>query len=71
MHQSEWGGEMWWCCGKTSKDAPGCKFGKHQASQDADNEDFVGDPDEREKEIERQKKLQKCLCCKQFGHSIE
>jgi len=20
MHQSEWGGEMWWCCGKRGKD---------------------------------------------------
>ena len=26
VHQSEWGGEMWWCCGKRNKDAPGCKF---------------------------------------------
>jgi len=25
-HQSQWSGEMWWCCGKTSKDALGCKF---------------------------------------------
>lgn len=22
-HQAEWGGKMWWCCGKTSKDAQG------------------------------------------------
>jgi len=28
-HQSEFSGEMWWCCGKTSKDSLGCKFGKH------------------------------------------
>lgn len=25
-HQSEWGGRVWWCCGKDSKDQPGCKF---------------------------------------------
>ena len=29
VHQSQWSGEMWWCCGKSSKEAPGCKFGKH------------------------------------------
>lgn len=28
-HQSDWGGTLWWCCGKTNKDQPGCKFGKH------------------------------------------
>jgi hypothetical protein len=27
-HQSEFGGEMWWCCGKIGKDAIGCKFSK-------------------------------------------
>jgi len=31
-HQSEWSGEMWWCCGKSTIDAPGCKFGKHQTA---------------------------------------
>ena len=24
-HRSEFGGEMWWCCGKLGRDAPGCK----------------------------------------------
>jgi len=38
IHQSEWSGEMWWCCGKTSKDARGCKFSKHQ-KVDEDDED--------------------------------
>lgn len=28
-HQSDWGGEMWWCCGKRNKEQPGCKFSKH------------------------------------------
>lgn len=25
-HRSEWSGEIWWCCGKTKANAPGCKF---------------------------------------------
>ena len=34
VHQSQWSGEMWWCCGKSSKDAPGCKFSKHEHIKD-------------------------------------
>jgi hypothetical protein len=37
-HLSEWGGEMWWCCGKDVKDALGCKFGKHECKEDEDDE---------------------------------
>jgi hypothetical protein len=33
-HQSEYGGEMWWCCGKKGKDQPGCKFAKHENKDD-------------------------------------
>jgi hypothetical protein len=29
---------MWWCCGKTSKDAPGCKFSKHESKEDEDED---------------------------------
>ena len=29
---------MWWCCGKTSKEAPGCKYGKHESKDDEDDE---------------------------------
>lgn len=35
-HTSEWSGEMWWCCGKTSRSAPGCKFSKHVMLKDED-----------------------------------
>ena len=31
---------MWWCCGKTTKEAPGCKFSKHFSKEDED-EDVV------------------------------
>lgn len=26
VHRSEYGDHMWWCCGKTDINAPGCKF---------------------------------------------
>ena len=28
---------MWWCCGKPSKEAPGCKFSKHLSKEDEDD----------------------------------
>lgn len=30
---------MWWCCGKTGKDAPGCRFAKHEHKENEDEED--------------------------------
>ena len=66
VHQSEWGGEMWWCCGKTRIDQPGCKFAKHESKDDEHDSD---DPFGGKKE-EKQKNL-KCTCCKEVGHSIE
>jgi BTK motif len=29
---------MWWCCGKTARDAPGCKFAKHESKEDEDDD---------------------------------
>jgi len=29
---------MWWCCGKNSKDALGCKFAKHFSKEDEDED---------------------------------
>ena len=34
VHASDFGGEMWWCCGKNGKDQPGCKFSKHASKED-------------------------------------
>ena len=28
-HWSEFGGELWWCCGKSGFNAAGCKLQKH------------------------------------------
>ena len=65
-HRSEYGGEMWWCCGKTNKDALGCKYNKHESKEDDDEEDA------REKEEEKYKlKRIKCQCCKEVGHHTQ
>lgn len=36
---------MWWCCGKKSKDAPGCIISKHIAKEDDED---IKDEDEQE-----------------------
>jgi len=56
---------MWWCCGKSSKDALGCKFAKH-ASKDDEDEDEDGIINAKDLA-----KLVRCMCCKELGHSIE
>lgn len=37
IHASEFGGEIWWCCGKTDPHALGCLLRKHE-SKDEDEE---------------------------------
>ena len=68
-HQSEWGGEMWWCCGKTTKEALGCKFRKHETKDDEEEVDQT--KEEREEEIVKMKRYQRCACCKELGHRME
>ena len=34
---------MWWCCGKTSKEALGCKFNKHIAKVDDEDQEAKRD----------------------------
>lgn len=29
VHQGEWSGSVWWCCGNTKRDATGCTSSKH------------------------------------------
>ena len=54
---------MWWCCGKTSKDALGCKFSKHLIRNDELDEEDIIDLNNSES-----LKNQKCKCCKETGH---
>jgi hypothetical protein len=63
-HMSEFGGEMWWCCGKRGKEQPGCKFNKHESRED-DN----SDGDDTNKQIAL--RLVRCICCKEQGHKID
>lgn len=66
-HAYEYGGEIWWCCGKRGKDQPGCKFSKHVSKEDDDeDEEFAG-----EKGKGKNLKYARCLCCKELGHLIE
>lgn len=67
-HQSDWGGEMWWCCGKREKEQPGCKFSKHESKED---DDFGNDETQAGDENGKVRKYVRCMCCKQLGHTIE
>lgn len=50
---------MWWCCGKKSREAKGCKYAKHTNNSKRD-EDSDEDYDET---------LEKyCVCCNKRGH---
>jgi hypothetical protein len=55
---------MWWCCGKTARDAPGCKFSKHESKEDED---------EAVEQLENgslaiKNRYARCFCCKEKGH---
>lgn len=69
IHQSEWGGEVWWCCGKRGQDQPGCKFQKHTWKKE-EEELFDNEVDMLDKKLGNNKKL-KCKCCGEIGHRIE
>lgn len=55
---------MWWCCGKTVKDEPGCKYQKHESREDND-EAIVA------KAMHDRIKPNHCTCCKSNGHTAD
>jgi len=57
---------MWWCCGKTSKEAPGCKFSKHESKEDED-EDKIEQQEQENQDVKKNKHA-RCFCCKEKGH---
>lgn len=57
---------MWWCCGKTSKEAIGCKYQKHESKDDAESENEADDGEKKTK-IDRNLR---CNCCREFGHAV-
>lgn len=63
---------MWWCCGKPSKDATGCKFAKHFSKEDEDDDNHNAEKAEGEDDeaaAANKSKNLKCFCCKEKGHS--
>jgi chromosome segregation ATPase len=39
VHFSQYGGEVWWCCGKEGQNAPGCRLSKHDCKEDEEDEE--------------------------------
>ena len=66
QHRGEWGGQMWWCCGKQNKDDRGCKFSSHESKEDED--DDLKDEDASKLKA---KKYMRCYCCKELGHKLD
>lgn len=60
-HRSDWGGTMWWCCGKTKHNAKGCKFQKHLSQREREEED--------EGSHDQSTRRTKCYICKESGHA--
>lgn len=46
-HRSEYSGDLWWCCGKAERNAPGCKISKHM-SRDEEDDDYQRKNEEEE-----------------------
>mmetsp|Transcript_9022 Transcript_9022/g.1315 ORF Transcript_9022/g.1315 Transcript_9022/m.1315 type:complete len:88 (-) Transcript_9022:306-569(-) len=63
MHSGTYSGEMYWCCGKTEPDAPGCKIRKHESRDDEDEEE-----EDKDKEFTSTGTLI-CSSCKELGHN--
>lgn len=60
VHRSDFGGLMWWCCGKTDPKAPGCRKSKHVVETKVNMEEG----DDKEKVPVNLK----CVCCGKIGH---
>ena len=55
-HQGDWGGNMWWCCGKTQLNSQGCRYQKHKVEIDPANNEEGGETPN------------KCFLCKELTH---
>jgi len=67
-HTSEFGGEMWWCCGKLGTDALGCKFSKHESKDDDDELDEKEKKEKDETEQRIRNLNLRCYGCMDIGH---
>lgn len=67
-HKAEFGGDMWWCCGR-GKDAPGCQVSKHQSKDDdEDNEPRDQEENERRMISSIRCSVRFTQSCKALGH---
>jgi hypothetical protein len=66
-HAYDYGGEIWWCCGKRGKEQLGCKFNKHFSKDDDEEEEDTN----KEKVRNKNMKYSRCNCCKELGHVID
>lgn len=57
---------MWWCCGKTVKEAPGCLVTKHEAGEMDDDDNAKG----LDKDGKKNLATTRCVCCRGIGHDI-
>jgi hypothetical protein len=66
MHRSEFGGQIWWCCGKEGRDSAGCQLRRHEAKNDEDRLiDQSADKQRKKACIVRSKQN-----CKEPGHLV-
>ena len=53
IHQSEYGDNMWWCCGQPAKEAPGCRISRHESKDEEEEEEDL-------EKKEQRRAMQKC-----------
>lgn len=58
-HSGAWSGSMYWCCGKETKEAFGCRLQKHFCREESQLEENAED---------ETKKKSFCATCKSIGH---
>lgn len=63
-HKSDFGGKIWWCCGKEGKDSKGCMLKKHIANRDEDR--LI--PQSTEKHKPRPCQVSHSQFCREYGH---
>lgn len=62
-HQSDFSGEIWWCCGKAGREAAGCRVAKHESKEDED-----GDSSDKKEQEAVRLAFKRCPSCKGYGH---
>ena len=62
-HQSDFSGEIWWCCGKAGREAVGCRVTRHESREDEDGDST----DKKEQEAVRLA-FKRCPSCTGYGH---